>query len=119
MVKELLFYVGLVMNNDVKIVRYNKDWSKKDDIYRYIVEKNEGRNIFWYFVYLVENINGNLCVFDNNKCVIGVDICNDNKIWFMYIGDGYKGFIFYGIFMDSVGCIFIVDFIKSCIYIIN
>lgn len=117
--KESLFYVGLVMNNDAKIARYNKDWSKKDDIHRYIAEKNEGRNIFRYPAYLVENINGNLCVSDNNKRVIGVDTCNDNKIRFTYTGDGHKGFTPYGISTDSAGRIFIVDSTKSCIHIIN
>lgn len=73
----------MVKNNDVKIIRYNIDWIDKDDIYRYIGDGNESENFFWYFVYLVKNINGDLCVLDN-KCVVVVD--KYNNFWFNYIG---------------------------------
>lgn len=54
------------MYRGVKIIRYKydeKDFEKIDDIFDY----------YLYFVYLVENINGDICVFDNNWCVIVVD----------------------------------------------
>lgn len=59
-------YVGKFMYRGVKIIRYKydeKDFEKIDDIFDY----------YMYFVYLVENINGDICVFDNNWCVIVVD----------------------------------------------
>lgn len=59
-------YVGKFMYSEVKIIRYKyveEDFEKIDDIFDY----------YLYFVYLVENINGDICVFDNNWCVIVVD----------------------------------------------
>lgn len=46
--EEELFYVGKVINNDVKIIRYEykKNWRKKDDIYIYRVEKEKNINLF-------------------------------------------------------------------------
>lgn len=41
--KEKLFYVGKVIEIDVKILIYNMNWKKEDDIYRNEVEN---RNFF-------------------------------------------------------------------------
>lgn len=115
--EEMLFYVGIVKDNDAKITRYNTDWTKKDDIHRYKAEKEETRNLFRYPAYLVKNINDDLCVSDNIKRVIVVD--NNNKFRFKYTGPDQNGFAPYGICTDSKGCILIVDSSSMCIHIIN
>lgn len=60
---------------------------KENDIYDICKYEKSGEKInFWYFVYFVMNINGDLCVLDYYECVIVVG--NDKKIWFMYMGFG-------------------------------
>lgn len=115
--EEKLFYVGVVKNNDAKIIRFNTDWKEKDDIHRYKAEERESKNIFRYPAYLVKNTNGDLCVSDNNKRVIVVN--KDNEVRFKYKGSDQNGFTPYGISTDRWGCILIVDSSSSCIHIIN
>lgn len=112
--KEKLFYVGQAKDNDAKITRYKMNWKKKDDIH---TNEAENRNFFQYPAYLVKNINGDLCVSDNNSRVIVVD---DNKeLRFKYPAVDQDGFTPYGICTDSGGRILIVDSSSRCIHIIN
>lgn len=111
--KEKLFYVGKVIDIDAKISIYKMNW-KKDDIHR---NEAENRNFFQYPAYLVKNINGDLCVSDNNRRVIVVD--NNKKLRFKYKGFHQNGFTPYGICTDSGGHILIVDSSSRCIHIID
>lgn len=108
-----LFHVGLVTNTDAKIIRFNTDWSEKDDIHR----DKEGVNIFQYPAYLAKNTNGDLWVSDNKKRVVVVD--KNNVFRYMYPKHDQNGFNPHGISTDSKGCILIVDSSSSCIHIIN
>lgn len=112
--KEKLFYVGKVIDIDAKISIYNMNWKKEDDIHR---NEAENRNFFQYPAYLVKNINGDLCVSDNNRRVIVVD--NNKKLRFKYKGFDNNGFTPYGICTDGGGHILIVDSSSRCIHIVN
>lgn len=112
--KEKLFYVGKVIEIDAKISIYNMNWKKEDDIHR---NEAENRNFFQYPAYLVKNINGDLCVSDNNRRVIVVD--NNKKLRIKYKGFDNNGFTPYGICTDSGGHILILDSSSRCIHIID
>lgn len=115
--EEILFYVGKVKDNDAKITRYNKDWDKQDDIHKHIcIENGKNENLFQYPAYLAKNINGDLCVSDNNQCVI---VVNDKKLRFKYTGFDQDGFTPYGICTDSEGQILVVDSSSRSIHIIT
>lgn len=115
--EDKLFHVGVVKNNDAKIIRYDTNWTEKDDIHRYNAEGNESKIIFRYPAYLVKNTNGDLCVSDDNKRVIVVN--KNNEFLFKYTGSYQNGFTPYGISTDRWGRILIVDSSSSCIHIIN
>lgn len=115
--EDKFFYVGVVKNNDAKIIRYDTNWTEKDDIHRYNAEGNESKIIFQYPAYLVKNTNGDLCVSDDNKRVVFVD--KNNKFRFNYTGSDQNGFTPYGISSDRWGCILVVDASTNCVHIIN
>lgn len=109
------FFVGKAMGDDAKVTKYDKDWNKVCDIHKHR-ENRANRNFFQYPVYLAKNINGDLCVSDNNQCII---VVKDNKLRFKYPGIGKDGFTPYGICTDSLKQIIIVDSSSRGIHIIN
>lgn len=115
--EDKFFYVGVVKNNDAKIIRYDTNWTEKDNIHRYNAKGNESKIFFQYPAYLVKNTNGDLCVSDDNKRVVFVD--KNNKFRFNYKGSDQNGFTPYGISTDKWGCILVVDSSTSCVHIIN
>uniref|UniRef100_A0A8W8INX6 Tripartite motif-containing protein 2 n=1 Tax=Magallana gigas TaxID=29159 RepID=A0A8W8INX6_MAGGI len=109
------FFVGKAMGDDAKVTKYDKDWNKVCDIHKHR-ENRANRNFFQYPAYLAKNINGDLCVSDNNQCII---VVKDNKLRFKYPGIGKDGFTPYGICTDSLKQIIIVDSSSRGIHIIN
>lgn len=109
------FFVGKAMNDDAKVTKYDKDWKKVDDIHKH-KENRKNRNLFQYPAYLAKNINGDLCVSDNNQCVI---VVKDKELRFKYTGIDQHGFTPYGICTDSLKQILIVDSSSRSIHIIN
>lgn len=103
-------YVGKLMHRGAKITRYKydeKDFEKIDDILDY----------YMYPAYLAENTNGDICVSDNNRCVIVVD--QDRKLRFKYTGPEQSGFTPHGICTDKSGKILILDSCSVCIHVLD
>lgn len=92
-------YVGKLMHSEAKITRYKyveEDFEKIDDILDY----------YLYPAYLAENTNGDICVSDNNRCVIVVD--QDRKLRFKYTGPEQSGFTPYGIWTNQDKFLFLI-----------
>lgn len=103
-------YLGKLMHSGAKITRYKydeEDFEKIDDILDY----------YLYPAYLAENTNGDICVSDNNRCVIVVD--QDRKLRFKYTGLEHSGFTPYGICTDKSGQILILDSYSVCIHVLD
>lgn len=113
--KTKIMYVGKVMHNEAKITRYDKNLIKINDILTY--EENTISKCYQYPAYLSENTNGDICVSDNNRCVIAVDQCR--KFRFKYTAPGQSGFTPYGICTDKLGQILILDSCSVCVHILD
>lgn len=51
-----------VCNLDVKVVKYSKYGS-----YLYLIYRDNDRNLYFELYYIIENINGDICIFDFGK----------------------------------------------------
>lgn len=77
----------------------------------------------WFCVYIVENINGDICLLVeiNLSKVVNV-ICLNGDYRFIYEGKGiflYQFFLFWGICINVLGYIFIVDENNYGIYVLD
>ncbi|XP_034317841.2 tripartite motif-containing protein 3-like [Magallana gigas] len=95
--------VGMFTEDEGKVTRYNKTGTEIQNIQR----DNKGQRLYSYPHYITENINGDVCVSDNNKhAVVVVDKSGQHR--FLYTGQR-SGFNPFGICTDVLGHILVCD----------
>ncbi|XP_065938410.1 uncharacterized protein [Magallana gigas] len=95
--------VGMIKDTEGKVTRYNKTGTEIQNIQR----DNKGQELYELPHYITENINGDVCVSDNNKyAVVVVDKSGRHR--FSYTGQRL-GFNPYGICTDVLGHILVCD----------
>uniref|UniRef100_A0A8W8MTQ3 Tripartite motif-containing protein 2 n=1 Tax=Magallana gigas TaxID=29159 RepID=A0A8W8MTQ3_MAGGI len=105
--------VGMFTEDEGKVTRYNKTGTEIQNIQR----DNKGQGLYSYPHYITENINGDVCVSDNNKhAVVVVDKSGQHR--FLYTGQG-SGFTPYGICTDLLGHILVCDDISNTVHLLD
>uniref|UniRef100_K1QPM0 Tripartite motif-containing protein 3 n=1 Tax=Magallana gigas TaxID=29159 RepID=K1QPM0_MAGGI len=95
--------VGMVKDGEGKVTRYKKKGKEIQNIQR----DNKGQALYSTPQYITENINGDVCVSDNNKyAVVVVDKSGQHR--FSYTGQG-SGFTPRGICTDVLSHILVCD----------
>jgi hypothetical protein len=105
--------VGIVKVGEAKVTRYNKTGKELQNIQR----DNKGQRLYRYPHYITENINGDICVSDNDiDAVVVVDKSGRHR--FSYTGQGSQ-FRPYGICTDVFGHILVCVGISDTVHLID
>nr|XP_022303865.1 E3 ubiquitin-protein ligase TRIM37-like [Crassostrea virginica] len=106
--------VGMVNNNEkAKVTRYSKTGKELQNIKKHI----NGEKLYSDPRYITENINGDICTSDYNKCAVVV-VNKSGQHKFSYTGQGSR-FHPFGICTDVHGHILVCDIISQTVQLLN
>jgi streptogramin lyase len=105
--------VGMWKDREAKVMRYNKTGEELQNIQR----NNKGQGLYSYPHYITENINGDVCVSDYDKCAVVV-VNNSGHHRFSYTGQGSE-FNPYGICTDVLGHILVCDRVSDTVHLLD
>jgi hypothetical protein len=95
--------VGMVKDREAKVTRYNEAGEELQNIQR----DNKGQGLYKNPWYITENINGDVCASDGEKCAVVV-VNKSGHHRFSYTGQGSE-FWPYGICTDVLGHILVCN----------
>ncbi|XP_078312151.1 uncharacterized protein LOC111134800 isoform X2 [Crassostrea virginica] len=105
--------VGMRMISEAKVTRYSKAGKEIQNIQR----DNQGQELFNYPYYITENINGDICTSDYNKCAVVV-VNKSGQHRFSYTGQGSK-FCPHGLCTDVLGHILVCDDVSKSVHLLD
>ena len=103
-----------VINKKARVTRYNKTGKKIQNIQK---RKNQGQKLYLYPRYITENINGDICTSDDNKCAVVV-VNKSGQYRFSYKGQRSE-FRPWGICTDVLGHILVCDSVSGTVYLLD
>ena len=105
--------VGMVKNEDAKVVRYNTAGKEKQNIQK----DNQGEERFQCPYHITENINGDICISDDNKSAVVV-VNKSGEYKFTYAGQSgwfHPG----GICTDVLGHILVGNCFQEPVHLLS
>ncbi|XP_065942751.1 E3 ubiquitin-protein ligase TRIM71-like [Magallana gigas] len=106
--------VGMVMDGEAKVTMYNKIGEEIQNIQW----NDQGQKLYSYPHYITENINGDICVSDNNLSAVVV-VNKSGQYRFSYTGQESMGFDPYGICTDILGHILVCDSYNKAVHLFD
>ncbi|XP_062604723.1 uncharacterized protein LOC134266513 [Saccostrea cucullata] len=105
--------VGMVKSGRAKVTRYNKTGKELQNIRR----DNNGQELYNYPHYITENINGDICTSDFDKCAVVV-MNKSGQYRFSYTGQESL-FSPFGICTDVLGHILVCDSNRNTVHLLD
>nr|XP_022343921.1 uncharacterized protein LOC111136998 [Crassostrea virginica] len=105
--------VGMITDKKAKVTRYSKTGKEIQNIQR----ENQGQGLYWYPRYITENINGDVCTSDFNKCaVVVVNKSGQHRFSFT---DPESELSPFGICTDALGHILVCDCYSNTVHLLD
>jgi streptogramin lyase len=102
--------VGMTAGSEAKVTRYSKTGKELQNIQR----DNKGQGLYRYPGYITENINGDICVSDDEVVVVN----KSGQYRFSYTGQGSR-FNPHGICTDVLGHILVCDDDSDTVHLLD
>ncbi|XP_078310465.1 uncharacterized protein LOC111136171 isoform X2 [Crassostrea virginica] len=105
--------VGMYKDKEAKVTRYSKAGKKIQNIQR----DNQGQELYSEPLYIIENINGDICTSDFNKyAVVVVNKSGQHRFFYKSQGSGFRP---WGICTDVLGHILVCDTIRETVDLLD